>query len=346
MLGCVIPALLGCGSANPQAGPSGTVTVTITGLGPAIASGGSVTVTPGSGPPIVLSLPVSGVASSVVPAGTYHVVYTPPAGHTLAQGESGDRDVQVVADQTTQVGFVVVPPSSIQAPNEPPGFVAVADRPLSAINEPGWVDAGPDLSIQGDPLAPRSPPNVGQARFPAGFSAGSPVTATLALPTGPRSVYVSFWFRLSSGWEAPSTQLTRLLRLATPGGAPPLEVLIAARGAGAGPYEPVVRPVNDPAGVGTLAANVPPPPGPLIVAGTWNRWELVLTLNSAANVADGEVRWWLNGVLAGQHTGIAFAGLGQGLGWSDLEWRPTWTGTDPVGVDQLMRIDHIYVSRQ
>lgn len=105
----VAAAIDACGDGTNGPGPKGTVRVTITGLMPGFASAGTATIVgPGLGAPLQVPLPAVSEGELEVPVGTYTVIYEPPAGYTMAPGESNEVDVTVVEDEVVDVGFEVV----------------------------------------------------------------------------------------------------------------------------------------------------------------------------------------------------------------------------------------------
>ena len=86
----------------------GTVKVTITGLPGGLANAGTaiVTRTDISGQdPLNLEVPAVGTGQADVPAGTYHVIYTPPAGYQV--NGNNEFDVEIRAQETTEVNITV-----------------------------------------------------------------------------------------------------------------------------------------------------------------------------------------------------------------------------------------------
>src|SRR5688572_6281744 len=83
--GLLVATGVGCGGEGGPTvtGATGKVQVTITGLSAGVANGGTVVITLPGGVPITVTIPASGSAQADVNAGTYAVVYTPPAGHVL-----------------------------------------------------------------------------------------------------------------------------------------------------------------------------------------------------------------------------------------------------------------------
>lgn len=88
---------------------AGTVRVTISGLLPGFTSAGSATITgDGLAGPLVIQFPGVATGEARVRAGTYHVVYEPPAGYAMAAGSPNDIEVTVRSGEPTEVEFDVV----------------------------------------------------------------------------------------------------------------------------------------------------------------------------------------------------------------------------------------------
>src|SRR5688572_20175107 len=87
-------------SPTGQAG-NGTLRVTVAGHNPAGANAGQVR---NEGPlgTLVFTIPTAGVLEQQVPAGTYTIVYTPPQGYVMADGQTFERDVTVAAGGSAQ----------------------------------------------------------------------------------------------------------------------------------------------------------------------------------------------------------------------------------------------------
>jgi hypothetical protein len=97
-----------CGGGTDGIQITGNLRVTITGLGTGLADGGTalVTQTDISGvTPITILVPASGTGEGLVGVGTYHVIYTPPAGYQVVG--ANEFDVTVVADTLTVVNVTV-----------------------------------------------------------------------------------------------------------------------------------------------------------------------------------------------------------------------------------------------
>ena len=93
-------------------GETGTVRVTIDGFVTTVSNAGTVLITGTNINQIELTLPTAS-GDTTVPVGTYHVVYTPPAGYAMAPGQSNELDVTVEKDEITDVALTVVQASGV-----------------------------------------------------------------------------------------------------------------------------------------------------------------------------------------------------------------------------------------
>ena len=89
---------------------TGTLNISVTGLSAGAATGGSASVlrTDLSGQtPVVVPVATNGSATTSVVPGTYEVTYTPPAGHTLASGETGVESHTIASGGSATATFAV-----------------------------------------------------------------------------------------------------------------------------------------------------------------------------------------------------------------------------------------------
>jgi hypothetical protein len=223
---------------------------------------------------------------------------------------------------------------------DPSCYKTITNRPFSALNELGWRDAS--TTIVTDPTAPASPSNVGQAYYPAGFVEGSaPVNsqyygiATLNYT----QVYLSFWVKLSSNWQPDPVSINKIGFVWIHGNP---SVVMTNYGA-AFPLTPLVGLQNVPPGSFYLRQNV----NTVTLAndGAWHHWEIQLIANTPG-IANGTVRWWLDGTKLGEYTDVQFSGVGQGNTWQYFYWNPTWGGNSGATVrqDMYMWMDDLYAS--
>ncbi len=79
-----------------------------------------------------------------------------------------------------------------------------------------------------------------------------------------------------------------------------------------------------------------------VTPGVWTKLEAYVKKSTTATSRDGIVRWWVNGVLAGNYTNMNYAQNGL----NEWVWSETWDGTvNPVpSVDWSHFIDHLHIS--
>lgn len=82
-------------------------------------------------------------------------------------------------------------------------------------------------------------------------------------------------------------------------------------------------------------------PGTLTV-GVWTKLEAYVKKSTTSTSRDGIVRWWVNGVLAGNYTNMNYAPNGL----NEWVWSETWDGTvNPTpSADWSHYIDHLHIS--
>ncbi|HEY0674231.1 MAG TPA: hypothetical protein VGD27_18300 [Longimicrobiales bacterium] len=104
---CMVVAAA-CDDSPTSQTENGTLRVTVSGHNPAGPNAGQVR---HEGPlgPIVVTVPTTGMVEQEVPVGTYRIVYTPPQGHVMADGQTIERDMTVTAGGVATENFQVVP---------------------------------------------------------------------------------------------------------------------------------------------------------------------------------------------------------------------------------------------
>ena len=239
---------------------------------------------------------------------------------------------------------------------EPSGMTVLTERafncaPAGPGCEGDWYSSGASVIVQ-DPSAPKSPANVAQMTYPAGFTGGSGAGNEEIGWVGPAqksTLYVSCWLRLDPNWQGHETGINKLLHFFING---LNRVVISAEGSGSNPLLPTWRlqglaaPYFD--GVSQTSTDVNLRPNVdatiRIIRGVWQRYEAVLIANTPG-VADGSLQLWIDGAKVLNYAGIMFADAGGNSKWEDLMWSPTWGGTGDVVVNAMvMQMDHIYIS--
>lgn len=301
--------------------------------------------------------PSNTVKNTWAKAGTYMVSLTAgvaKASSPLALGTPPPPAPTPQPPPPAPVPVPVPPTGSASCSNEPAGMTWSNARDFNAKIENGWLDRGEgNFSIVQDPTAPVSPPNVGQARYPTTLPSGSgPIALTQTLPKGLRTVYVCGWIKISPNWIATS-QVTKILffdigaggtglgRVYTGvRGTPTMGAEIDFQSMGVHDDKTVQRQIswNGTPNMGKSAT---------ITRGQWARWEILLTANTPG-LYDGTASWWLNGVLVGQYSAIAYSGpneTGSGNNWINVRWNPTWGGAGiSPPADQFMWYDYLRIS--
>jgi hypothetical protein len=216
----------------------------------------------------------------------------------------------------------------------------MVDRAFNALGESGWYDEStPNITIQQDASAPKSPSSVIQMRFPAGFGGGaSPGVLEKGLGSKYTTIYISYWMKLSSNWYGhPSSNVNKQFHMWINGGN---HVFTLAQGSGNGPLRAEIWLQGTAAGERNLLPNLGQSAS--IIRGQWQRWEMVLTCNTGG-AANGTIEWWLDGVKVGSYTDVK---LEPSLSaWELIQWSPTWGGTgSSVPADQFESVDHLYIS--
>ena len=297
--------------------------------------------------------PISGVSFTWSSSNT-SVATVSSAGLVTARA-AGNATIRAATAGVTGTAAITVSPvdgggggsGSGDYTHEPAGAVMLSERGFDARSEDGWSDNGDaTFSIQRDATAPKSPSNVGQALFRAGLAAGEGDIATTwvnASSRNWRTVYLSFWIKLSSNFVGHYTEVNKI-GFATIHGNP--SVIINAEGEHGNTLYPSIRLQNGASsrsGGLVLVPNVAAAP---MARGQWHHWEVVLQSNSGDSY-DGVVQIWLNGELAAQYRDVRFATGSQSRNWEEVYFKPIWGGMGgSVPENMYMWMDHFYVSGQ
>jgi hypothetical protein len=150
-------------------------------------------------------------------------------------------------------------------------------------------------------------------------------------------VFVGFYFQLSPNWQQPNAALAKLFYLyQASGGNRQANFMCVAGGTGG----PLTLQISNEAGGGAWwGQNVQ---NVVLVPGRWYRFELYEKRASASGVADGVVRWWIDGTLAADYS----TALTRGELYSEFHLDPVWGGNagGRKQHDDFLRFDHIYLS--
>ncbi len=188
-------------------------------------------------------------------------------------------------------------------PNEPPGFTTITDNSFNAPDDSGWalIDNTQSLATRSvDPTAPFSPPGVLEYRYPIGFPGGiGPAAEYIDLPNL-RNVYVGAWWKVSNPWQGHPSNVNKVeIFFPDEGG----DVYMVMYGTPGGPYELRVIPQFKNMPSDWMMPNVNHVP---VTLGVWHRVEWLLMYNTSPFVANGVIRWWLDGKLLGDYRNVRF----------------------------------------
>lgn len=221
--------------------------------------------------------------------------------------------------------------------NEPAGFVAITDQPWDAIVDASWRRrTSAHDRIIADAGAPFSPSGVLEYLYPAGFAGGTaPATHYFPLRDA-REVFVGLQWKANDTWHGHATGVNKIQFVYLAGGG---DIAMVMHGSDAGPYELRVLPQWREHTRSWLASNAAQRP---IRPGAWHRIEWHLKYESRPGAADGVVRWWVDGALAGSYTDLRFP---DAAGFAEYQLSPTWGGVGDVKrQNDYYRFDHTYLS--
>ncbi len=253
--------------------------------------------------------------------------------------------VAVVALLTIGAGFIGSPSSYASAvwPNEPAGATVITDWGFNTITGSGWHDEGGDTGIVSDSTAPLSPGNVLQQRFSIGFAGGISPGNDWYVFTPTREIYLGFWWKANAGWQAHPTGINKLIFVSTEDGSNPFVLMMYGQNpySLAFVYQNIGIDNSHISGFPGVTGTVLWPGGASLVPGNWYRIELYMKLSTTSTSLDGIIKWWANGVQAGNLTTVNFAQAG----FSSVPIVPIWggTGSSKTQTDYFW-YDHIHLS--
>jgi hypothetical protein len=282
-----------------------------------------------SSDPSVAKVSANGLVTGVAP-GSARIVAS-------AKGAQGSTDLTVEN------------PAPRNSSHEPDGMFLIAHRTFNARDELGWSDDfeapdGGSMAFVNDSTAPKSPPNVLRAIYPKGFtSAGTgPGAAEISLP-GVRTVYISYYARVSSNWVGHDSEVNKELYLYhhdVP------NLYFTLRGAGRAPLVPDVA-LQEMVVAGkkeTADRDLAQNAGTArITRGKWYHVELLVSGNTAGK-SDGSVDWWVDGIHAGSYRNLRFNN--DAAVWDRFHYTTIWGGAGGpnLPVEQTKDWDDVYIS--
>ncbi len=386
---------------TPPAGPPGTVND----LGVVSMTTNSATlsfteVDDGTGQPAKYDVryAVAPIAWGSAPSVTQGSCSTPVVGTTigahrtcsvLGLSSSTTYDFQLVAYRgTLNQDAVFGGPSNVTegatgsgatgaGPNEPPGYVRIAEHSFAALPAAGppgactgtgllagcWFvyDPSGNVSIASVPDAPESPTQVLQFRFASGLPPGSgpglfqgwdgPGEST---NTEYRSIYEASWVRVPTPDFEMQQVMVKFLGYVGVGmngeGRVPSQIYLASDNP-----DGVTHPVTSTTvsvfiqDVGDRRMNQNVNTGRVFTFGLWHQVEYVMTLNDTLNnaaVANGRLRVWWDGTLIISYDDVIWRTPAHPSGFWGRRWDPVWGGGGGPNKsrDDFLQIDHVYIS--
>jgi hypothetical protein len=321
-------------SLSSASSPPGGATVTATlqakdAAGNNLTSGGATVVISHTGGTSVITISATTDAGT----GTYTATITPVTEGT-ATTMSATINGQAVT--TPMPSFTVATTPSWRA-NEPAGLTLLNERSFNAKIENNWyLEYPPDnnFTIQQDATAPVSPPNVGQALYPQGFSPGAgPIDTEIDL-SGHSQIYLAFPLKMSSNFYGCGTNKIFFIWLASQPA-----VYLKANGNGNGPLTFMISTQSSASSADPLAV------GTAVTRNQWTNIEVYMRVNTGSN-HDGIVKIWQDGNLTINLSNVEFVTASDSHNWQRVAWNPTWGGgcSGTVPADQYMWMDDVYIS--
>ncbi len=270
-----------------------------------------------SGDTSVARVSAAGVATGVAPG-------TAPITATSPNGKAGTAALTVLA------------PGTGPWPNEPQGYTVLSDQPWDLLTSLSWVLQFGVASIGLDLGAPLSPPDVLTIVYPAGMAGGSaPGTETYTFPSSVTSFFGGIWWKASDPWQGHDSNVNKIEFLFFGDGS---DLPLVMYGPPGGPYDLRAEPEFVGIGSSWLAPNVNQV---AVTLGTWHRIEWLVSEDATTSPPTGIVRWWLDGQLIGDYTGVPFPAAPI----VDYKISPTWGGAGDTKTEtDYFWFDHTHLS--
>jgi len=221
-------------------------------------------------------------------------------------------------------------------PAEPAGLTLLTDHVWTALSGDGWKrrDSNYDRIVD-DPTAPEPGRKALEYLYPSGFAGGA-APATHFYPVSTRKeIFVGLEFEASQPWQGHVSLVNKIQFLLTSNA----DVMMAMYGPPAGPFELRAIPQWRENGDAWLLPNAANPP---VALGHWHRIEWYVKYATASGAHDGIVRWWMDGVLVGDHADVAFP---DDSGFVEYQISPTWGGVgDRKTENDFMRFARTSIS--
>lgn len=279
-----------------------------------------------------------------------------PGLHTTTVSSAGLPTLTFTADAQS-------PTSLPLRPNEPAGFTAFAEHNFTGLPTNGqtlgqllgtWVAtvSGNLGIITPDLTAPASSPNMLQTRFPNNLAAGTaPVSMSGWASAGPtfevKKMYLAVWVKLKlPDYENQSvgTKMGFIGYGPSPFNTARNQGFFLMKGTGSTAVGTAFRMSFEQQGHVSRSLPQNANSSPLMTAGQWHEWELLVELNTLGQ-ADGTLKMWIDGTLILNYSNMVWISTGNTHGFYEYRWNPTWGGIGGAKTrDDFVLIDHAYIS--
>ena len=283
---------------------------------------------------------------ATLPTNTVLAAYKGTTMHRYSRTKASKKLTTIVSAMTLCLGVVAAPQTYGAGvwTNEPAGANVILDCPFNSVQGCGILDAYSSSQITSDSSAPISPGSVVKSTLYAGNSAGG-MQLNYVTPQVYREMYVGLMWRTNSQFQGRQVgNKTFFVRGPQNNSVFLFNNAALNNGSGSMIFSHNSANLNNSHTCALdmgLACYPNVGPGTLSV-GTWIKLEAYIKASTTNTSRDGIVRWWVNGVPAGNYTNMNVASLGL----NEWVWSETWDGTvNPVpSVDWSHFIDHLHIS--
>ncbi len=227
--------------------------------------------------------------------------------------------------------------------NEPAGANVVLDCPFNSVSGCGILDVYSSSTIASDSSAPISPNGVVKSTLYAGNSSGG-MQIGISFPQTYREMYVGLMWRTNPQFEGrPQGNKLFFMRGSGTNGVFLFGADRLTNGSNSMIFNHNTGGLDNSHTCGSGGYMCYPNAGPgTLTVGVWTKLEAYIKASTTATSRDGIVRWWVNGVLAGNYTNMNYGWTGL----NDWAWSETWDGyVNPLpSVEWNHFIDHLHVS--
>lgn len=225
--------------------------------------------------------------------------------------------------------------------NEPTG-TQVLDCPFNSLGACGITGGGP--AIVSDASAPVSPSNVAKSWISAGTNLGGS-EIHYVLPQTSNQLYVGIMWRTNSQFEGrPQGNKLFFVRGPNTNGVFLFNSGALMNGQGRLIWGHNTTGLNNSHACGGDAYGAlcfPNIGSGALTTGVWTKLEAYIKASATATSRDGIVRWWVNGVLAGNYANLNYPGP-----LNEWMWAETWDNTPNfvVSTEWDHFLDHLHIS--